>query len=1037
MQNQNHNSGGESSDVLSLLYLAGEKTWEMPELPGVNLLPPRATLVPFPSSSLALTLDSRQSPWFLGLDGMWQFKLKSRPEQATWSELETGMWSAIQVPGNWTMQGYGRPHYTNVVMPFPQLPPHVPEENPTGIYRQIFTVPESWRNRRIVLHFGGCEGTLYVYVNRQPIGISKDARTPAEFDISHVVRFDEANEVTAVVLQWSDASFIEDQDHWWQAGLQRSVYLYATNIPHIQDIFARADLTDNLRDGVLRVTAKVGFPGESYTDCEIKLQLFDEKQRAVFKTPLFSRIGESKHPSNEFHIEQSVRAPNPWSAETPYLYTLVVTLKTPQGEESTACHVGFRKVEVRDRQLLVNGRRVMIKGVNRHDHDDMTGKAVSLAVMEADVRLMKQFNINAVRTSHYPNDPAWLDLCDRYGLYVIDEANIESHAYYHDLCSDPRYTHAFVARVRNMVERDKNHPSVIVWSLGNESGYGANHDAAAGWVRSADPTRPLHYEGAIRNAPGSRWAGGHHATDLVCPMYPAIKDIIHWSKTSKDWRPMILCEYSHAMGNSNGSLADYWDAFEKYPGLQGGFIWEWIDHGIKQIDENGKPYWAYGGDFGDTPNDANFVADGLVWPDRTPHPAMYEFKHLIQPVHVELVDARGHIRITNKRDFASLSDLTGVWELTLEGTTVQSGTLPALNIAPHETLDVNLNLKKGLSGERFLNLRFHLRRDTVWAKAGHEVAWQQLALPSSASKPTRHAKFAVSVEEDGGMIRLHTGTVRAVFDKTLGTLNEFGAGTNLIEQGPMLNIWRAATDNDGIKLLLGKEADQVLMRWLELGLPNITFSLQRIRLIRRNDMPTVEIVQRASGRAQWDDFTHTQRYTLLPTGGVQVENHMRLGKDIQDLPRVGVTLMLLPGLTQLEWFGRGPWENYSDRKAAAMVGRYSSTVADQYVSYIMPQEHGHKTDVRWLTLTDKSRTGLRVEGNPTIEFSASHYTAADLFAARHTTDLSPRPQVILNLDHTQRGLGTASCGPDTLEKYRLLARSYQFTYHLQILGSER
>ncbi len=1041
MSNQSHE---DRSAILPLLYLGGEKTWEMPQLPGLNLLPPRATLIPFPSAGAALTLDRAKSPWFIGLDGTWQFKVKSRPAQATYAELDADDWSPIQVPGNWTMQGFGKPHYTNIVMPFPQEPPHVPDENPTGIYRHTFAVPDSWRNRRIVLHFGGCEGALYVYVNRQPIGLSKDARTPAEFDVTHAVRFGETNELVAVVAQWSDASFIEDQDHWWQAGLQRSVYLYATSVPHLQDVFARADLADtrSVRDGILHVTAQVGFAGESHADCTVEFQLFDAHQRAVFKSPLTARVGGPNRPRNEVHIEQPIRAPKLWSAETPNLYTLVVTLKTPhgdasRGDESTACRVGFRKVEVRDRQLLVNGQRVLIKGVNRHDHDDTTGKAVSYETLEADARLMKQFNVNAVRTSHYPNDPAWLDLCDRYGLYVVDEANIESHAFYHDLCRDPRYTQAFVARVRNMVERDKNHPSVIAWSLGNESGYGPNHDAAAGWVRGADPSRPLHYEGAIRNAPGPRWSGGHHATDLVCPMYPEIKDIIHWSQTSQDWRPMILCEYSHAMGNSNGSLADYWAAFEKYPGLQGGFIWEWIDHGIKQTDETEKNYWAYGGDFGDVPNDANFVADGLVWPDRIPHPALYEFKHLAQPVRVEAVNARGHIRVINQRDFTSLADLVGKWELTIDGECVQSGRLPPLNIAPREALDVTLMLKTDQPGERFLNFRFYQRHVTEWAKAEHEVAWQQLALPSRASKPIGRATIPVFAEEDDHAIVLQAGAIRAVFDKAIGTLIEFGAETNVIERGPGLNVWRAATDNDGIKLLQDREPSPTLTRWLELGLPHITHSLQRVRLIRAKNQPTVEIVQRASGRGQWSDFLHTQRFTLLSSGDLLVENRVRPGKDIQDLPRVGVNLILVPGLTQLEWFGRGPWENYPDRKAAAMVGRYASTVAEQYVPYIMPQEHGHKTDVRWLTLANAQGAGLRVEGEPTIEFSASHYTDADLFAARHTTDLSPRPQVILNLDGAHRGLGTASCGPDTLAAYRLLERAYQFIYRLKILGVER
>ncbi len=1023
----------DSSQILPLLFLGGEKSWQMPELPSLHTLPPRATLIPFPTAQAALTLDRRQSPWYADLSGEWQFKIRSRPEQATFGELDANQWSRITVPGNWTMQGFGKPQYTNVVMPFPQTPPDGPDENPTSIYRREFAVPEDWRGRRVVLHFGGCEGVLYVFVNRQPIGIGKDARTPAEFDVTPVVRFGATNELVAVVVQWSDASFIEDQDHWWQAGIQREVYLYATGVPHLQDVFARGDLADNMRDGILCLTCQVGFDGEAHDDVAVNVQLFDARQHPVFKEPLTVGQGSAMPPRAVYAVERFVRAPKLWSAEAPNLYTVVVTLKTLQGAESTACRLGFRKIQIRDRQLLVNGRRIMIKGVNRHDHDDTTGKAISRVAMRADLRLMKQFNVNAVRTSHYPNDPYWLDLCDRYGMYVVDEANIEAHAFYNNTCRDPRYTNAYVARVRGMVERDKNHPCVIFWSLGNESGYGPNHDAAAGWVRGADPSRPLHYEGAISRWAGNTWEDGHRVTDVVCPMYPPINAIVEWSEQSRDWRPMILCEYSHAMGNSNGSLADYWAVFDKYPGLQGGFIWEWIDHGIRQTTADGKIYWAYGGDFGDVPNDANFCTDGIVWPDRTPHPALYEFKHLVQPVRVELLDPRGRIRIANRRDFTSLDDLSGTWELTVNGAKVRSGKLPRLQIAPAGSFDATLDLESGPIGERFLTFRFHQRKETWWAKAGHEVAWQQIALPSRTRKPSRPHPARVIAEESTDTITLRVGDQYVVFDKGAGRLAQWGVGTNLIVRGPLLNVWRAPTDNDGIKLLLGRQGRGPLTRWLELGLDQVQHSLRRIRLIRVRGSPVVEIVHSASGREHWNDFAHAHRYTLLTGGRLRVENTVRLGNGIRDIPRVGVNLVLVPGLENLKWYGRGPWENYPDRKASAVIGTYVSTVTDQYVPYIMPQEHGHKTDVRWLMLTNEEGHGLRIEAKPTIGFSASHFTAADLFAAKHTIDLTPHGEVILNLDGAHRGLGTASCGPDTLDKFRLLAPTYQFSFELQLL----
>ncbi len=1047
----------QDSSVLPLLYLSGEKSWEMPQLPGLNKLPARATLIPYPSAAEALMMGRDNSPWFINLSGQWEFKIKPRPEDVTLAELSAGDWSSIAVPGNWTMQGFGKPHYTNVQMPFPNIPPDVPDVNPTGIYRRTFTLPDEWRGRRVVLHFGGCEGALYVYVNGQPVGLSKDARTPAEFDVTELVRHGEANELIAVVAQWSDASFVEDQDHWWQAGLQREVYLYTTGVPHIQDVFVHGDLADDLRNGILRVTCKIGFAGESHEGCTVEAQLFDANQRPVFKQPLTAVCGESKgpwgqpiFPRTEVRFEEPIRAPKLWSAEAPNLYTLVVTLKHPSPagggnegggtEENTACRIGFRKIEIRDRSLLINGKRVMIKGVNRHEHDDTTGKALSRETMEADIKLMKQFNVNAVRTSHYPNDTYWLDLCDRYGLYVVDEANIESHAFYREVCRDPRYTNAFVERVRAMVERDKNHPSVIFWSLGNESGYGPNHDAAAGWVRGADPSRPLHYEGAISRWAYGGWESGHRATDIVCPMYPQIKDIVQWSKESKDWRPMILCEYSHTMGNGPGSMADYWAAFEKYPGLQGGYIWEWMDHGIKQIGPDGRPYWAYGGDFGDVPNDANFCTDGIVWPDRTPHPALHEFKYLVQPVRVEAVDLRrGRVRIVNKHDFISLDWLRGEWELTANGTRVQSGKLPPLRIPPGESLEVTLDLKSAGEtgpGERFLNFRFYQRKETLWAKAGHEVGWEQLALLSRKSKDSKGLVDPSSLvaDENDEAITLRAGDVRAVFDKATGTLAEFGADRNIIVRGPRLNVWRAATDNDGIKLMLDWQKDKPLARWLALGLNALQHSLDRIRLVRVQGVPVVEIIHGASGREQSDDFEHIHRYALSPAGELAVENTVRLGKGVTDIPRVGVSLVLVSGLENLEWFGRGPWENYVDRKASAMVGRYASTVTEQYVPYIVPQEHGHRTDVRWLSLTDAQGRGVSVVGQPTLEFSASHLSDDDLFGARHTFELKPRDEVILNLDQAQRGLGTASCGPDTLEQYRLLDSEYNFAYRLRLVA---
>jgi beta-galactosidase len=906
----------------ALLFAGGRATWTNPALPSLNRLEPHATLVPFRSVEDAATLDPTRSPWFRPLDGTWDFRLAARPEEAAAVLHRRGSWNRSDVPGLWTMQGFGRPHYTNVQMPFEHRPPRVPDANPTGVYRRRFRLPRGWRRRRVVLGFGGVEGALYVVLNGASVGISKDARTPAEFDVSELVRHDGENELVAAVVRWSDASFVEDQDQWWHAGLARGVYLRADGA--ITDLFVHAEM-----NGLLRVEVP---PGE--------IVLLDPRGRRE----LSGRAGE-----------QRVRSPRLWSAEDPALYTLVVT----SGGESVACRVGFRTVEVRDARLLVNGKAIQIHGVNRHDHDDRRGRAVTRELMELDARLMKQHNINAVRCSHYPNDPYWLDLCDRWGLYVVDEANIESHAWYDDVCRDPAYAAAFLERVRNMVERDKNHPSVIVWSLGNESGYGPNHDAAAGWIRHRDPSRPLHYEGAIK----FDWSGGRAATDIVCPMYPSVEDVEAWARANDDPRPLILCEYSHAMGNSNGGLADYGALFDRYPQLQGGFIWEWVDHGIRQTAANGREHWAYGGDFGDEPNDANFCADGLVWPDRTPHPAMHEVKFQARPVGVEQVGA-GRFRVFSKRDFLGLDGLRGTWELSTGG----SGSLPSLR---GQSASVRLPVGDAES----VTFRFRLRSATEWASAGLEVAWQQLRLRAPAR--TRARGRAASWEG---------------FD-------------DLVLEPPRLQLWRAATDNDGLKLL-PERAGGPLARWLEVGLD----------------------------RGLPDGVVHRQAFRLLAEGGLLVENEVELPPELRDLPRVGVVLTLAPGLEQLEWEGLGPWENYPDRQASTLLGTWRSTVTAEYVPYVMPQEHGHHGEVRRLAVTDERGRGLEVLGRPAIGFTASHFTADDLWRARHTSDLEPRAETVLSLDHAQRGLGTASCGPDTAERYQLLEPFYRFAYVLRRLG---
>lgn len=1046
-------------NVPDLLRIGSLRSWIAPECISINRLPMRSTLYPFATAQAAKTLQREKSAWFQSLNGKWRFKAAPCPEAVAASDLaaeaDHAAWDTVEVPGNWTLQGYGFPHYTNVQMPFPDEPPFVPADNLTGIYANEFTVPKDWNGRRVVLHFGGAESVLYVYVNGQPVGMSKDSRLPSEFDITPYVTAGARNTVTAVVVKWSDASFIEDQDQWWMGGLHREVYLYSTAPVRIADVFAVGNLENNYRDGRLKVTVTPGFPRQPEPGWSVELQLHDGRGKAVFKKPLQAAV-DLKQPSSEGRLLAEFDAPVPkpslWSAEQPNLYTVVATLKDPKGKpvESTSTRIGFRSVEVRDRMLLVNGKCVLIKGVNRHDHHDTKGKALDRETMKLDALTMKRFNFNAVRTSHYPNDPYWLDICDELGLYVIDEANLEAHGFYNQVGQDRRYASAFLERAVRMVERDKNHASVILWSLGNETRYSASHDAMAGWIRGFDPSRPLHFEPAIwvqglseTDQPTDNkkiYAMGYRASDIICPMYPRLESLIEWAtdKSHPDQtRPLIMCEYSHAMGNSNGGLAEYFEAFDKYPGLQGGFIWEWIDHGLKRKTADGKDYWAYGGDYGDTPNDLNFVCDGLVWPDRTPHPGIFEFKHLAQPVKVLGFNAKtGVLEIKNRQDFSTLAGLRGQWELKLSGKTVAKGKLPALKTAPQTSEKIKLKLPP-LAGEpgqeAFLIVRFFASAATAWCKAGHELAWDQVAVPVKI-KPAKAIKAShrpLTLEESDGRITVQNDRLRLVASTETGMIESFQwRGQERLVCGPRMQVWRGATDNDGIKGWSGQDT-KMLGVWLEAGLDKLTIKPVSAKAKRNKDgSVTLAFEHMGACAASENAIRHKHSYTVMPCGGIEVKNTFAVDKSLPLLPRLGVVLTLQPGLEKLTWFGRGPFDNYCDRNRAALVDRYESTVADQYVPYILPQEHGNHSEVRWLALEGRG-AALRVEAQGPLEFSASHYTADDLFAAKHTYDLQPRPEVVLSLDYRHSGVGTNSCGPGVLPQYTIKPGRYRWNYTLR------
>ncbi|MFN8022601.1 MAG: glycoside hydrolase family 2 TIM barrel-domain containing protein [Acidimicrobiales bacterium] len=952
------------------------RPWADPQLLSLHRLPMH---VPLP-----LLDDARKS-----LDGDWFFERfetpESIPERAVLGATPTSG-KQVTVPGNWTLQDTpDHPWYTNVQMPFDGPPPRLPELNPAGVYRRTFTLGRGWKSHQVVLHVGGAESVHAVYLNDRFVGYGTDSRLPSEYDITdHLVSG--PNHLAIVVVRFSAQSYVEDQDQWWMAGLHRSVFIEARSMVHVADVQVDADLRVADGTGLLKVRTDVGFVRTPVKGWQVRswLERLDGKRVTKPSTGDVPHAFDIPYVFSGHHVDATWEIPNvaPWSAESPTRYRVVVELLKPDGTvaQQTSQVVGFRHVEVRDRQFLVNGQPIWVFGVNRHDHHPDKGKAVSVDDMRADLEVMRRHNITAIRTSHYPNDSRFYDLCDELGMYVIDESNIESHAYNTSLCDDPAYLATWVARGSRMVQRDRNHPSIVLWSLGNESGYGDNHDALAGWIRKHDPSRPLHYEGAPFH---DGWVdGGLMASDLVCPMYAPIDRIREYGESGLGTRPLILCEYSHAMGNSNGTLAEYWDVIDATPGLQGGFLWEWKDHGIRQTLPDGTVRLAYGGQFGETPHDGNFVADGLVSADLDPHPAMHEVAWVYRPVKVE-AGRKGTLRVTNRQSFVGLEAFDARWTLLVDGATVKTGKLKLPKLAGRQSVDVPLPVAVPAgTGQVLLSVCFTLKRATWYADAGHLVAWDQGEL--RAAKPVTPGRFRPNHDP-------------AAIDELLASPIE-------------LCLFRAPVDNDGFKLMpeLSRRirvGGTAYVHWQDLGLDRL---------------PADELVEHTWERASSGDTVEYRHRVVVP-------------EQLSDLARVGVTFQLPAGFEQLRWFGRGPFENYPDRNRGALLGVWE--VSPDRPPYLVPQEFGLRTDCRWFEFASPS-TGrtvrLDVVQPRALHVSATHLTVHDLYEARTETELRPRPELVVHVDVAHRGVGTASCGPDTLPQYRLTPGVYEFAYRLSV-----
>ena len=957
----------------------------------------------------------------ISLDGIWRFQLLHSPTE----KIGKG-WASIPVPGLWTMQEpseifFDKPIYTNVQMPFDEQPPFVPAENPTGVYERDFDIPKSWTGKRIVLQVGGYESVALVYINGEEVGLSKDSRLAAEFDVTQFVN--SGNNVLRIdVTKWSDATFIEDQDQWWHGGITRSIKLYATNKVFIEKFAVIAGLEKDLTTGTLDVRTKISsIDNESTDGYSLHLairELPKVKSASVsallksFVPPIWTETPEEvaiaardyfhakfwngnlplsaktaisimePPPQGEIALQTKVTKIKAWSAEEPNLYTLDIQLRNPDGAviEVSQQRIGFRSIVIKGQDFLVNGQPIIFYGINRHDFNRFTGRALTRDDMRQDLLELKRWNFNAVRTSHYPNDAAFLDLCDELGFYVIGEANIESHAFISSICNDTRYLTAFVDRVGRMVQRDIHHPAVVMWSLGNESGAGTNHEAAAAFARSFDPSRPMHYEGGIRG----NWMGSHSLTDVIAPMYPSINAIKEYAKSPKADRPLIMCEYSHAMGNSNGTLAEYWEVIESTPGLQGGFIWEMWDHGPVQTMPDGSKRNAYGGDYGETKHDGNFCCDGMVFPDRTAKPAMHEFKAIAAPVVIAGVKAAtGQIKIFNKNFFKDLSQYQLQWSITCDGVIQDGGVVKLPKVPPRKSANFKVSSKKFAKGttrgERFITFSLVCVASTPWALPMSELSWSQIALPSTALAPAKKAKEIGDVVDEHGQIILPYGIV-----------------------APSVSLWRAPTDNDRI--------GHIATKWERYGVREIS----RTDCVVRQTPTSIKVTntwQTSTGVS----FKHTQLITPV-VDGFSVKESVTIPKAFDDLARVGTLFELDGSLSDLVYFGTGAHESYPDRKIGR-IARYVSTVAAQYIPYVRPQENGGHAAVRWFELTNGAGNGLRFAMAKPAQVSVTPNRDAELADATHDVEVKACGNTVVHIDAAHRGVGTASCGPDTLAKY--------------------
>jgi beta-galactosidase/beta-glucuronidase len=995
---------------------------------------PRTAFVPFPDVASARSYEPALSPAFRSLSGNWRFYLAPRPSSApkglAGPDFDDGAWDEIPVPSHWQLEGHGRPQYTNFAYPFPVDPPKVPSENPTGCYRREVEVDPSWleRGSTVLLRFEGVDSAFHVYWNGDRVGYSQGSRLPSEFDVTKSATAGR-NVLAVVVYQWSDGSYLEDQDMWWLSGIFRDVSLLWRPPAHLADVVVDAPYDYTARTGSLVVRATVAGAPRRGAALTVETEVYDGEQR-VSGARASLEGGQAK-------ARLECGAVEPWSAEVPRLYEVVVSLRADNGAviEVVAVKVGFRHIERRDGLILFNGEAITFRGVNSHEFHP--GRAVPVSFMVSDVIAMKRHNINAVRTAHYPPDPRFLDLCDFYGLYVIDEADLECHGFgmtadENQLSNDPSWLPAYLDRLERMIARDRNHPSILFWSLGNESGCGSNHTAMGERSRELDGSRLVHYE----RCPEAEMA------DVYGSMYTDLATLAALgAKTDLD-KPHLLSEYGHAMGNGPGNLKEYWDVIKRHPRLQGGFVWEWLDHGLRFPGGSRPGAFAYGGDFGDDPNDGNFVITGLLFPDRTPSPALRELAKAQQPADINLVDPAGKLEVSNHFDFLALSELEASWSLLDGGVLAAQGTLGPLSAGPGETETVLVGPLPRLEGEAVLEVSLRTRSDTPWSPAGHEVAWEQFVLPVAlrqegegddkgrplAAPPHRGSQSPatrVNVTENGEQLVVTAGGNTATF--AAGRLVSWiAAGNELIDQPPQLELWRAPIDND----MRGLWVPAVAEEWAAAGLHHLQHRVDGVGSRSSDGGTEIMVTTRVAPPSLAWSVQCTYRYVFDGLGRLAI---LVEGRPEGDTPatfaRTGLVTALVPSLREVAWYGLGAHETYPDSKTAGRLGRYQASLEELETPYVVPQENGHRSDVRWCQVSDGHR-GVLVAGAPLFGFSAHPWSTEALAKALHQDELLAEPRTWLHLDHRQYGLGSAACGPGPLEPYVLTSSPFSFAFGL-------